>query len=150
MGRIAAFFREQNISLAQQQKAKMVSLDREFEEMEAEVQRLNTKVLHLEAKVNPLEREVERLKQQIEQKGASGSHDKLDEISEKMLSGIANGTGEKAKVIAMGGGPPAKGEHHIDILVRRGLIFHEGFGGMGSWYRATPEGRQYLADHNLF
>jgi len=149
MGRLADFFREQTITLAGQQKAKMLSLDRQFEDVESERDSLKTENLNLKAQVKPLEREVERLKNQMEQKNAAQSHGKLDETSEKMLLDVANGSGVKADVINNAGLSRAKGEHHFDILLKRGLIA-QGLQAMGlSFYSATADGRKYLADHKL-
>ena len=67
MGRIADFFREQSITLDGQKKTKMLSLDLQFEEMEAEITVLKSENLSLKAQVNPLQREVDRFKQKIEQ-----------------------------------------------------------------------------------
>lgn len=66
MGRLADFFLEQNIALAQQPKAKMLALDREFEALKSERDRLKAENLKLQAEVNPLKREVEQLKQQLQ------------------------------------------------------------------------------------
>jgi len=46
-GRVSDFFREQNIALAQQQRAKMVALDTEFEALESKVKILDAENLHL-------------------------------------------------------------------------------------------------------
>lgn len=64
MGRVADFFKAQNISLAIQQRQQMLALDREFMEMESQIQELNSQCLKLQAQVHPLEREIERFKQQ--------------------------------------------------------------------------------------
>src|SRR6266516_963026 len=147
MGRVADFFVEQNIALALQQKKKMLALDNEFSALEAKVKVLEAEKLHLEAEINPLKREVERLKNQAKQKSAS--HERLDEITEKMLLDIANSAGVKAEVISNAGLSHAKGEYHFDILVARRLIAR-GLQRMGlSFYNATPEGRKYLVDHKL-
>ena len=146
MGRFADFFREQSITLAEQPKSKMLALDREFENLKAERDALKTQNLKLQAQVNPLQRDVERLKAEVEKKSAQESH-KLDETSEKMLLQIANGVHDRDPLIA--GLSRAKGEYHLDVLIRSGLIDHSSLGGMGSFYSATPEGRQYLADHDL-
>jgi multidrug resistance efflux pump len=71
MGRVADTLKNVGLTLDQQQRREVATLDGEFEEMEAEINRLNTKILHLEAKVNPLERQIEGLKQQVENKKAS-------------------------------------------------------------------------------
>jgi len=63
MGSIAVAIR--GIHLPEQNKRKLLSLDQEFVEMEAEIQTLKSENLLLQAKVNPLEREIERLKSQI-------------------------------------------------------------------------------------
>lgn len=86
MGRFADFFREQSITLDGQKKVKMLSLDREFEDVEAERDRLKAENLHLRAQVKPLERDVDRLKERVEKKETDG----LDELTENMLLVIAN------------------------------------------------------------
>jgi hypothetical protein len=71
MGKVADFFREQNIPLGQQQRAKMLSLDREVVELEAKVKVLESENLHLKAEVNPMKREIQRLQDQVQQSSAS-------------------------------------------------------------------------------
>lgn len=151
MGKLANFFREQRITLDGQKKTKMLSLDRQFEEMEAERDSLKTENLNLRAQVKPLEREVERLKNQVEQNAAQ-SRGRLEVISEKMLVLIANGAERrltKEQVIRQFGLSQAKGDHHFDILSERALITLRVVSQDGSTYGATKIGRQYLADHNL-
>ncbi len=76
MGRLADFFREQSIALAGQQKVKMLSLDREFEDMAAERDALKTENLHLKAEVNPLKRDIERMQNEVQRaKAAAAARD---------------------------------------------------------------------------
>jgi hypothetical protein len=68
MGKIADAIR--GSALPEQNRKKLLALDREFVEMEMEIQTLKTQNLNLQAKVNPLEREIDGLKNQIKQEPA--------------------------------------------------------------------------------
>lgn len=149
MGRVADFFREQNIPLAQQQRAKMVSLDGEIEELEAKVQILETENLHLKAEVNPLKREVERLKNQVEQK-KTPTHVALNAVTEVLLKLIANNPKYVVgNLFDSMGLSQAQLDHHLDILKARDFIIVVSTGRRGPTYNATPTGRKYLVDNDL-
>ena len=114
MGKIADAIR--GAPLPEQNRKKLLALDQEFVNMEAEIQALNSKNLHLQAQVNPLEREVQRLKNEIE-KNATHDQDRLDELSEKILIVVANSNMPiREKIIQHLQLSQAKGELHFDIL----------------------------------
>ena len=66
MGKIADATR--NLTMSTQQRRKVLTLDKEFDSLEAKVNELESEKLHLEKEVNPLKREVERLKKQVKEK----------------------------------------------------------------------------------
>jgi hypothetical protein len=124
MGRFADFFKEQSVPLAGQQKQKMLSLDHEFVEMEAERDSLKTENLHLKAQVNPLQRDIERLKDKIGQlEEPTTAKESLDEKAVALLSAIA-----KSLHIAKDGGAsiingtPAQAAYYLGVLRERGLV----------------------------
>jgi len=143
MGRLADFFREQSITLDGQKKQKMISLDRQFVEMEVERDSLKTENLHLAAKVNPLEREIERLQNQVQKMG-SQNHGRLDEIAENILLALANGEYDRERIFAPLNISKVKGDHLFDVLTERKLVNYE-FG----MTTTTPLGRAYLVKHGL-
>jgi hypothetical protein len=63
MGRFADALRR--VSMPEQTRRKILSLDEEFSEAEAEMQALKAENLHLKAQVNPLQREVDQLKERV-------------------------------------------------------------------------------------
>jgi hypothetical protein len=149
MGRFADFFREQHITLAGQQKQKMLSLDSEFEQMKAERETLKTENLHLKAQVNPLQRQVDQLRGQIqraEEKSAADKNQALDDNSVKLLRAIANRfhVSEKGGASIIGG-TDAQAEFHLGILRRRRFIKFAGANyTVDGRYVATQEGLEYL------
>jgi len=74
MGRVADALR--GVSMPEQTRRKVVSLDQEFSDVEAEIQSLKAENLHLKAQVNPLQREVDQLKERI-QKAEESRADEL-------------------------------------------------------------------------
>src|SRR6267154_3786544 len=140
MGKFADFFREQSITLDGQKKVKMLSLDREFEEMKAERDRLKTENLHLRAQVEPLQRDVDRLKERVEQNKTS----ELDELTEKMLQVIANNPElSKDELFSHFNLSEAKGDYHLDILRGKKFALYANY--LTHSHRATADGRAYLA-----
>jgi len=146
MGKIAAFFREQNIPLAVQQKQKVLSLDAQFQQMETERDALKVENLHLKAQVNPLEREVERLKDQIQEmkdKAAAHVEDALDEIAEALLVAIANSSYEFTEIQAAAvTGGPARASYYIGLLIKMKFIIQTT--AMPSAYGTRQKGLEYL------
>lgn len=147
MGKLTDALR--GVALPQQTKAKVIRLDREHDELEAQVQALNAKVLHLEAEVNPLKRTIERLEQQIEQKRAP-SHGPLHEITEGLLKLIANNPafvdGNLRDELRL---TTAQLDYQLDLLKSAGLVAVSAVGPRGARYHATPAGRQYLVDNGM-
>lgn len=149
MGKVMDALRGAGITTDLQKHAKMLALDTDFSEMEAKVKRLEVQILKLEAQVNPLERENERYKQQLEQQNAPNVGNKLDEISTQILITIANNEIPKDRIIRHLSLSQAKGDYQFDILREQKLIAISYAGQDGAVYRATSEGRAYLAKNNL-
>jgi septal ring factor EnvC (AmiA/AmiB activator) len=148
MGRLADFFREQSISLAGQQKAKMLSLDREFEEIKAERDALKAQNLNLQAEVNPLKRQIERMQDEVERTEAdlAARNERLDEKAETLLEAIA----QRFNVPRDGGasiinGTSAEARYHLGILRERRLIRYVSANYTNDGrYEATQDGLAYL------
>jgi superfamily II RNA helicase len=147
MGKIADAIR--GTALPEQNKKKLLKLDQEFEQMEAKLQSLNSENLKLRAQVNPLEREVERLNKQIK-KTVTHQNNKLDHLSETILVDIANGNRiVREQYIRNRQLDLAKGQYHFDVLVEKKFIVAVTALPLGVVFSATPQGRKYLARHNL-
>lgn len=149
MGRLAEFFREQSIVLDGQKKQKMLSLDRQFVEMETERDRLKAENLSLKAKVNPLEREVERLKQEVQSKAAHD--DSLDEIAVTLLQAIADSDGRmpKYRTGALLKMTKAQTNYYFGLLERKKYIYQSAVDDDGELMYATEQGGlEYLAKRN--
>jgi len=149
MGRLANFFSEQSIPLAEQPKRKMLSLDQQFENMETKIQTLETENLHLNAQVKPLERRIEQLQQQIEsmEKTATAADDKsLDEKAVALLSAIANGF----HVSERGGetiiqGTRAQSIRYLGLLKQRRFVKYVAANyTVDGRYQVTQDGLEYL------
>lgn len=69
MGRIVDFLTAQGVTLALDNRKKMLAFDREFEDLEAKVQTLQSENQKLRAEVRPMQQEIDRLKDEI-QKGS--------------------------------------------------------------------------------
>jgi predicted RNase H-like nuclease (RuvC/YqgF family) len=149
MGRFAEFFKEQSIPLAVQPKQKMLSLDQQFEKMEAQIQILENENLHLKAQVKPLERRIEQLQQQIEnmEREAAAADDKsLDEKALALLHAIAQGFHVSDK----GGetiikGTRAQAMYYLGLLKERRLIrYITANYTIDGRYQSTQKGLEYL------
>ncbi|HEV8552531.1 MAG TPA: hypothetical protein VGR65_03965 [Casimicrobiaceae bacterium] len=147
MGKVADAIR--NMPLPQQDKTKLLTLDKEFSKMETEIQTLKAENLHLQAKVNPLEREIEGLKKEKEQKAAQ-SHGRLDDLSEKILIEVANSSVVISdQLIQYFQISPARGARLFDTLEERSFVRAVGGSSDGTEFVATPEGRKYLERYDL-
>lgn len=151
MGRVADFFREQNIPLAQQQRAKMVSLDRQVEELETKVQVLETENLHLKAEVNPLKQQVQRLEQKLQEKAAgSVVQHKPEPIEVDVMKFIGNQRSVNSSDIQKGMGiHSVPCELYLGKLVEAGLIGGNHVPMLGVMYSLTHNGNQYLVENKL-
>jgi hypothetical protein len=146
MGRIADAIN--GLSLPQQKRRQMLTLDEEFSEMEAQIQTLKTENQRLQAKVNPLERDVQRLQQQIEQMKPRAGH--LDETADKLLQMISTNPKGMNKE-ALGNYfdlTPARTDYYFDILIENSFIHVETLAPLMR-YGTTPAGRKYLVSKNL-
>ncbi len=148
MGRVSDFFREQNIALAQQQRAKMVALDTEFEALESKVKILDAENLHLRAEVNPLKREIERLKNQVEKKSAP--HD-LEQTEIEMLKFVGNKKSATASEIVTGMNMHSVTvEHFLGRLLKSNYLLQApSVMGIGAIYSLTDQGNAYLVENKL-
>ena len=154
MGRLADFFREQSITLDGQKKTKMLSLDRQFEEMETERDSLKAENLSLKAQVNPLQRDVDRLKNQIEGMQGKAAKGHLEEVESKILvtlSTIPGKRGANAPQIADAVGiNETKAEYHLTKLVEANFVHAAYFyTSTPTEYRLGQLGREYLVKNDL-
>jgi DNA-binding MarR family transcriptional regulator len=148
MGKIADFFREQSIVLDGQKKTKMLSLDRQFEDMQAERDSLKAENLNLKAQVNPLQREVERLKNQVQTQGASVHGLEQSEID--MLIFIGNQKSSTSSDIAEGMGMHSVPvEHFLGRLLKKNYIVQQHVPMLGAMYSLDDKGNAYLVDNKL-
>jgi predicted nuclease with TOPRIM domain len=150
MGRISTFFSSQHITLAQEQKRQMLSLDSEFENMQTEIQTLKSENLRLQSQVNPLEREVNKLQQQVEKMRAeSHSSDKLDDMAEQLLLAVAHA--EECFFISdvySTIGSVAKSNLYIGLLRKKHFIIQsDTYPEAG--YKALQAGLEYLSNRNM-
>lgn len=163
MGQLAEFFKEQNIALAQQQRAKMLSLHTKFEEAKAERDSLKTENLALRAQVKPLEEKVKRLEDRLKEysspKDKNVVHDKLDELEEAIISYLARvrrehrTTAYVARAMREVGVDPDMTELRAKVTLERmaqrdyvGLVINmEG----PSYWKLMTRGEQYAVLHGL-
>ncbi len=150
MGRVSDFFREQNIALAQQQRAKMVAMDRQVEELESKVQILETENLRLKAEVNPLKKTIQRLEQQLEQKGPNTVVHNLEPKEIEMMKAIGNAktltADDIGKGLALHSVPV---EHYLGRLLKSKYIVQNHVPMVGAMYSLSDLGNAYLVDNNL-
>jgi len=135
----------QGVALSIEQKKRLLALDEEFSSLGAQIEALKAEYLRLQAEVNPIKRELEQLRQQAKRQ----DEQRLDETSEKILVIVANSEIPKDSVIRRLQLGQAKGDHHFDILRTKNYIALMYGTTEGAFYRATPEGRRYLAERNL-
>jgi chromosome segregation ATPase len=158
MGKLTDFFTEQHIVLAGQNKATMLSLDHQFEELEAERDSLKTENLDLKGQVKALGREVDQLKQRIpEQAGKPISAEKaihLDETEIRLLKYLAVFIPEEMplpnlrQVSAFLEMNPITAEVVLKKLEKQKLVFFNGSGSQ--WlYGLAEDGKQYLVDKKI-
>jgi DNA-binding MarR family transcriptional regulator/DNA-directed RNA polymerase subunit RPC12/RpoP len=148
MGKIADFFREQSIPLAQQQRARVISLDEECEATKTERDTLRTENLKLRAEVNPLRREVERLRNQLENNAAPIHQLEHTEIGMMKFIGdkrsITSGdiqTGMSIHSVPV--------EHYLGRLSKAGYIEAQHVPMVGAMYSLTDKGNAYLVHNKL-
>lgn len=112
------------VHLAQEHKRQVLSLDSEFEEMEAERTALRAENLNLQAQVNPLKREVDQLKEQIARE-KTRAKPPLDEKAEGLLYAIAHarkGKFDESNAAKAIGGNEAEAVYYLGLLHSRFLI----------------------------
>lgn len=142
-GRVSGVLNAMGFHIGQEQKRQILTLDREFEEMESKIKVLEAEKLSLQAKVHPLEEKIKRLQEQVKEKSAAQSHERLDEVSEKILIAVVNGA-DRVQAIARANISKAKGDYLFDILYERNFVEFS-YGTLVP----TAQGRAYLAKHGL-
>lgn len=129
----------------------MLSLDRQFKEMEAERDSLKAENLDLKAQVNPLQREVDGLKRRIEDaQKKSGGHP-LDDIEVKLLveltkvfaAQLAEHLAPKVNVST------TKAEYFLGHLSKNDYLLASYDARGNTRYALGYKGREYLVTHNL-
>lgn len=142
MGRVADFFADNRITLDGQKQAKMVSLDRKCEDIEAERDRLKAENLHLQSEVNPLKREVDRLKEQIKEQTAPSMS--LDETEQTILEALSKfprtETDKIANALKLS---PEAALFHLNELRNMKFVDYNYDMGDQVWY-LRQDGRAYL------
>jgi len=147
-GRVSGTIKAMGIVLAQDHLRQILALDQEFASMESKIKALEAEKLKLEARVNPLEREVESLKKAVGNRKL-GEQKAFSADVEAILATVANHEVPKPEIIARMGLSTAKGDYFFDLLRSSGLITESHGTDFGIVYKATPEGRAYLAKRDL-
>src|SRR5262245_55188688 len=139
MGKIADAI--SNWTLPQEQKRQLLSLDREFLQMETKIQALEAENLKLQAKAKPLEREVQRLKEAAH-KQETHAVARLDEMAEKALIMIVQASElMDTQVFSTLGLSKGRGQLAFDQLKERGYAEPVSAYGDGMIYVARAKGR---------
>ena len=141
MGKLADTLR--GVALPLDKKNQVLALDREFDDLKASELRVEAENSKLQAEVDPARRELEILKREIEH-----GEDSVSEITEKILITIANTEMRKDSIIKSLGLTAEVGDRHIDVLLGKRYITQSHAASDGAFYRATVEGRDYLARNN--
>ena len=141
MGKPVNAFR--GVSLSPGREKQVLALDKEFENLQGREKKLEIANLKLQEDARPGKRGRAALKN-----GREDEVDFLAEVTEKMLTTIANAAIPKNRAIASIGATGANGERHIDVLLGRRFITESRDTIDGTCYRATAEGRAYLARNN--
>jgi ribosomal protein L9 len=130
MGKLADTLR--NVTLTPEKKQQVAALDHEFEDLKAQERELEAANLKLNADA-----------------GRAHGEDSIAEITCTILSIIAGAGTEidKDSVIAGMGLVSEVGDRHIDVLLGKKFIVQSQATNDGIFYRATAEGRAYLARH---
>ena len=141
MGKLADTLRD--VAMSPAKKNQVLALDREFADLKANEQRVEAENVKLQAEVDPARRELDILKQEI-----AHGEDSVSEITEKILITIANIEMRKDSIIQSLGLTAEVGDRHIDVLLGKQYIVQSHATSDGVFYRATAEGRDYLARNN--
>lgn len=148
MGRVSGLLKAMGFHLGEDQRRKIVALDRELDEMEAKVQSLETENLNLRAKVNPLERQVERLQNQSQQKPAPAHL--LEDTEIEMMKFIGNARSITAADLRNGMHlHSVHVEHCLGRLKKSGHIDDDHVPMVGAMYSLTDKGNAYLVENRL-
>jgi outer membrane murein-binding lipoprotein Lpp len=145
--RVADVLREQ-VELLEMKRAHAVGerdlLATQLAQEKAKVETLESDRTDIRAQLNEARQEIQRLKQPA---------DRLPEESEKMLVFLANDSSRQVtseRLIQHFGFPAAKGGYFFDQLLKRKLVNStHGQMGVGWFYAATAEGREYMAQSGL-
>lgn len=142
----AAILREK-VELLDLQRAQAAS---ERDALATELERAKARIKALESEKVEIQAQLDA-RQRIESIG-QGPRDRLPDESEKMLVLIANATEPIGvdDVIRHLRLPQARGEYFFDQLRNREFVIAGGGRmGIGFYYRATSEGREYLMQRGL-
>jgi predicted transcriptional regulator len=143
MGKLADTLRD--VALPPGKKNQVLALDREFEDLKASERKVVAANVKLRASALPAGRTPVNPKNEIGHEEAS-----VADITEKILAIIANSETPKDSIIESMGLTIAIGDRHIDVLLGKQYIVQSHATTAGVFYRATAEGRAYLArDINL-
>jgi hypothetical protein len=134
MGWLADLLKELPLSVIQ--KAKLDEFQEKYDKLETDYDNLKEKYAWLDA-------ELKRVKEQ-------GTHGRLDDLAEKLLVAIANSDGRmpKQRTSTVLGLSQAQGNLFFAQLTKLGYI-QQSTAMRDPEFRATPEGLEYLASHNL-
>ena len=133
----------------------MLTLDREFEDMEAKIQVLESEKLHLQSEVGPLKRQVDQLQekiQRIEAKAAATVRKPLEEKAEKLLLAIANSGNfpDRNVPATIGSAKRAEADYYIGVLRNRHYIKSPfNYTAHTTTHVATHSGLEYLHEKGL-
>jgi len=134
--------------------AELLEIQRMIGSLQSEQADLHEQRIALMTENAQLKQKIVALEQRVAQSQQRGTKpdDQLDEIAVEMLVFIANTTDDitEEDVIEHLRLPQAKGKYHFDQLLKREFVrTTRGQTGVGWFYDATPEGRDYLAKAGL-
>jgi predicted transcriptional regulator len=141
MGTLADTLRD--VALPLDKKNQVLALDREFEDLKASERRVIAANVKLQAGAFSDERTPALAKDET-----GHGEDSVADITEKILAIISNSEIPKDSIIKSTGLTTATGDRHIDVLLGKQYIVQSKATIAGVFYRATAEGRAYLARNN--
>jgi len=142
MGKLADTLRD--VTLPPEKKAQVNALDRELENLKIKERQLEAMNAQLQAEAAPAKRALEILKSELDP-----PDDSVAEITAKILNTIAVSEISQESIIQDMGLDTTNGHRHFDALVGKKYIVHTHAGAGGTFYRATADGRAYLARHGV-
>ena len=136
MGILADVLR--GIEMPPDKQNQVLALDREFEALRA----LEAAARQRATDVGPARREFE-----VPMNETATVDDSLAEITEKILISIAYNARHGERILDSLGLTPGFRDRHIGVLLGKQFIAPRPDTGHGVFYRATAEGRAYIARH---